>query len=136
MKVDVRHVDDVIIVDFEGRLVAGTGDELLREVINELLAEGWKKILLNLSQTTRIDSAGVGELVASYKLAHRFGSEVKIWLEAGRVRKVLELSRIVVTIDVYDNENEALADFAETDFAEGGRGDDGGGIEDDDTQAV
>ena len=48
MKVDVRHVGDVIIVDLEGRLVMGVGDELLRDVMNELVAEDWKKILLNL----------------------------------------------------------------------------------------
>ena len=39
MKVDVRHADDVIIVDLEGRLVMGVGDELLRDVINQLVAE-------------------------------------------------------------------------------------------------
>ena len=35
--------DDVIIVDLEGRLVMGVGDELLRDVMNELVAEGWTK---------------------------------------------------------------------------------------------
>ena len=28
MKVDVRHVGDIIIVDLDGRLVMGVGDEL------------------------------------------------------------------------------------------------------------
>ena len=56
MKVDVRHFDDVIIVDLEGRLVGGVGDELLRDVVNELLAEGWKKIVLNLKAVTVLDS--------------------------------------------------------------------------------
>lgn len=111
MKVDVRQEDDVIVVDFEGRLVAGTGDELLREVVNELLAEGYKKILLNLAKATRIDSAGVGELVASIKLGKRFDSAVKVWLTGGRVRDVLELSHILPAIDVYDSEAEALASF-------------------------
>jgi hypothetical protein len=69
MKVDVRHVDDVILVDLEGRLVMGVGDELLREVINELLAEGWKKIVLNLRAVTIMDSSGMGELVSGWKIA-------------------------------------------------------------------
>jgi len=111
MKVDVRKEDDVIVVDFEGRLVAGTGDDLLREVVNELLAEGYKKILLNLAKTTRIDSAGVGELVASIKLGKRFDCVVKVWLVGGRVRDVLELSQILPAISVYDNEADALASF-------------------------
>ena len=59
MKVDVRHVDDVIIVDLEGRLVMGVGDELLRDVMNQLIAEDWKKILLNLRKVTIIDTGGL-----------------------------------------------------------------------------
>lgn len=115
MKVEVRKTDnEVIVVDFRGRLVAGPGEELLREVMNELLAEGWKKILLNLSEVPRIDSAGIGELVASVKLAKRFGCAVKVWLAGGRVRDVLELSQILPALDVYESEHGALTSFAES----------------------
>lgn len=112
MRVEVRKADNVIIVDFRGRLVAGTGEELLHEVMDELLAEGWTKILLNLSQVPRIDSAGIGELVASVKLAKRMGSAVKVWLAGGRVLEVLELSQILPALDVYETEKAALDSFA------------------------
>ncbi len=111
MKVDVRKVEEVIVVDLKGRLVAGTGEELLHEVMNELLAEGWKQILLNLTEVPRIDSSGIGELVASVKLAKRMGTTVKVWLSGGRVRDVLELSRILPALDVYEEEKDALAAF-------------------------
>ncbi len=111
MKVGVRKMGEVIVVDFRGRLVAGTGEELLHEVMNELLAEGWKRILLNLTEVPRIDSSGIGELVASVKLAKRFGSTVKLWLSGGRVRDVLELSRILPALDVYEDEHDAIASF-------------------------
>lgn len=111
MKVEVRKKEDVIVVDFRGRLVAGPGEELLRDVMNELLAEGWKKILLNMTEVPRIDSAGIGELVASVKLAKRFHGAVKVWLAGGRVRDVLELSQILPALDVYDSEQSALVSF-------------------------
>lgn len=112
MKVEVRRVDNVVVVDFRGRLVSGTGEELLHEVMNELLAEGYKKILLNLCEVPRIDSAGIGELVASVKLAKRFECTVKVWLAGGRVRDVLELSQILPALDVYMDEQSALTSFA------------------------
>ena len=113
MEVDVRKSDETIIVDLRGRLVAGVGDELLRDVINELLAEGWKRILLNLTGVSRIDSSGIGELVASVKLAERFESSVKVLLTGGRVRDVLELSQLLPRLDVYEIEEEALAAFSD-----------------------
>ena len=113
MRVDVRQTDDVIIVDLKGRLVSGTGDRLLNEIMNELLATNWSKILLNLSEVTKIDSAGIGELVASVKLAERFGSQVKLLHVQGQIRDILELSQILPLLAIYDSEPAAVAAFDE-----------------------
>ncbi len=111
MKVDVRHADDVIIVDLEGRLVMGVGDELLRDVINELVAEDWKKILLNLRRVTIIDSSGIGEVVSGWKLARRFGASVKLLRPAPQVERTLKLTQLLPLLEVYDEETEAVASF-------------------------
>ena len=113
MRVDVRHDDDVIIVDLKGRLVSGTGDRLLNEVMNELLAASWSKIVLNLSEVTKIDSAGIGELVAGIKLAERFESQVKLLHVRGQIRDILELSQILPLLSIYDSEAAAIAAFDE-----------------------
>ena len=117
MRVDVRQNGEVIIVDLQGRLVSGTGDQLLRDVMNELLAASWTKILLNLSEVSKIDSAGIGELVASIKLARRFGSKVKLLHVRGQIRDILELSQILPLLEIYESEPSAIEAFAETDAA-------------------
>ncbi len=111
MRVDVRKSDDVIIVDLDGRLVSGTGDKLLREIMNELLGANWTKIVLNLSKVSKIDSAGIGELVASIKLAERFGSRVQLLHVRGQIRDILELSQILPLLEVHDSEEEVIAAF-------------------------
>ena len=113
MKADVRLAGEVIIVDLEGNLVAGVGDEVLTQVMNELVAKEYKKILLNLSRISKIDSCGIGEIVASAKLGERFGSAVKLINLSKQVRSVLDLTRILPLLEVHDNEKEALAAFAE-----------------------
>jgi anti-sigma B factor antagonist len=111
MKVDVRHVGDVIIVDLEGRLVLGVGDELLREVVNELLAEDWKKILLNLDRVTIMDSSGIGELVSSWKLARRFDAKIKLIRPGDSVKQTLHLTQILPLLEVFEDETEAVNSF-------------------------
>ena len=115
MRVDVRKTEEVIIVDLKGRLVSGTGDQLLRKIINELLAASWPKILLNLSEVSKIDSAGIGELVAGIKLAERFDSKVKLLHVRGQIRDILELSQILPLLEVYDSEQSALEAFGDSD---------------------
>jgi len=113
MKVGVRQSGEVIIVDLEAPLVAGVGDELLSDVMNELLSKKWKKILLNLSQVSKIDSCGIGEIVASVKLGERFGSMVKLINLSKQVRNVLDLTQILPMLEVHESEQDALAAFAE-----------------------
>lgn len=112
MHVDVRKQNDVVIVDFEGRLVAGDGDEVLAKVVDELLAENYKKILLNLSEVDYIDSMGLGELVQSYKLAQRFGAALHLLQPRDRVKKSLHLTKLLPLFPIHENEADALKSFA------------------------
>lgn len=111
MRVDVRRRDDVVIVDLEGRLVAGVGDELLREVLDELLGEGWNKILLNLEGVTLMDSSGIGEVVAGWKLARRVGGQLKLLRPGERVEQTLKLTQILPLVEVFADEERAVASF-------------------------
>lgn len=112
MRADVRHAKDVIIVDFKGDLVTEDGEEMLRDVVSELIAEGWTKILLNLARVKRLDSSGVGELVASWKLAHEFGAALKLLRPGDRVKHTLHLSQILPLLEVFEDEGAAVDSFA------------------------
>jgi anti-sigma B factor antagonist len=111
MHVEVRKSADVVIVDMSGKLVGGLGDRILHDVVDELLAEGWKKILLNLSGVKYLDSAGVGELVASLRLAKHFGCTLKLLNLHEHVRKTLHFAALLPVFEVYDRESEALEQF-------------------------
>jgi anti-anti-sigma factor len=112
MHVEVRRRDDVVIVDLAGKLTAGLGDELLRDTIDELLRESWRKILLNLSAVSFMDSAGVGELVAGLKRVRRAGAELKLLNAGERVQSTLYIARLLPIFELYQDEKEALAHFA------------------------
>lgn len=111
MHVEIRKQADIVILDLKGKLTAGLGDQILRESIDEFLAEGWKRILINLSEVSFIDSAGVGELVAGLRTSRRFGAELKLLLTNERVRSTLYTARLLPIFDIHDSEDDALAGF-------------------------
>jgi anti-sigma B factor antagonist len=114
MHVEIRKASDVVIVDLSGKLTIGLGDQILRETLDELLAEGWKKILLNLSGVSFMDSAGVGELVSGLRTAKRLGSALKLLSISERVQSTLFISKLLPIFEIYESEAAALADFART----------------------
>ena len=109
--VEVRPAGDVVVVDLMGKLTSGLGDQILRETVDELLAEGKRKILLNLSEVSFLDSAGVGELVAGLRTAQRFGADLKLLSTSDRVQSTLFMARLLPVFEMYRDEGEALARF-------------------------
>ena len=55
MQIEERSVGEVTILDLKGRMTMGEGDELLKDKINSLVNQGFKKILLNLEGVPYID---------------------------------------------------------------------------------
>ena len=108
MNIETRKKGDVVIVDFQGRLAVGVGDEVLPRLIEQLLSEGNRKILLNLSEMDYIDSNGLGELVQTLKTSKRFGASLRLLKPQDRVKKTLRLTNLLPMFSVYESEAEAL----------------------------
>ena len=100
-----------MILDLKGKLTAGLGDQILREAIDELLAEEKKKVVLNLSEVSFLDSTGVGELVAGLRTARRFGAHLKLLNVGERVYSTLDMARLLPTFEIFRDEGEAVRSF-------------------------
>ena len=111
MRINVRHQEDVVVAELVGRLQVGAGEVDLHQLIDELLADGYRKILLDLSQVPSIDSTGIGELVASLKVTRELDGQLKILSLPEGIRHVLGMAQILPMFDVYRSESEALASF-------------------------
>jgi len=70
-------------------------------------------ILLNLAGVTFIDSCGLGELVASQVSAGNKGGKIKLVGLTEALREILTVSRVLSVFDCYENEADALQDFAD-----------------------
>lgn len=114
MHVDVRKRDDVVVLELQGKLTAGLGDQLLRDAIDELLGEGWRKVLVNLSAVGFMDSAGVGELVSGLRTAQRVGADLRVLNTNERVHSTLSVARLLPIFKIYASEDEALVEFAKS----------------------
>jgi anti-anti-sigma factor len=111
MDIAVRKQGDVTVVDFKGRLAIGVSDSLLPGVISEILKDGSKKILLNLSEMDYIDSNGLGELVQAYRESQRKGASLRLLKPQDRVAKTLRLTNLLPMFSVYDSEDDAMQAF-------------------------
>lgn len=111
LKMNLREVDGVGIVGIEGRIVLGEESSALREQVKNMLAEGQKKIVLNMDSVSYIDSAGLGALVASHHSARAQGASMKLSNVGTRFREILQVTKLLTVFEVYDSEASAIHSF-------------------------
>jgi anti-sigma B factor antagonist len=114
LKMTNREVDGVSVVALEGRIVLGEESNALREKVKSLLAEGKKKIVLNMDNITFIDSAGLGTLVAAHHSAKSQGSSLRLCHLGSKFQEVLQITKLLTVFDVFDTEAAAVASFSKT----------------------
>jgi anti-anti-sigma factor len=107
-----RVSGDVTIVDLAGRCTLGEPTELLDRELKKLLDGGCRKLLLNLTELSQIDSTGVSTIVATYVSLRRLKGEVKLLHPTGRVQTVLEITHMLQVIPNFEDEATAIASFS------------------------
>ena len=112
LKMTNREVDGVSIVSMDGRIVLGEESNALREKIKSLIAEGKKKIVLNMDNITFIDSAGPGTLVAAHHSAQTQGAGLRLCHLGSKFQEVLQITKLLTVFEVFNTEAEAVASFS------------------------
>lgn len=107
-----RLSGDVTIVDLRGRCTLGDETEDLGRELKKLIDGGCRKLLLNLTELSQIDSTGVSTIVAAYVTLRRLKGEVKLLHPTGRVQTVLEITHMLQVIPNFEEEAAAVASFS------------------------
>src|SRR5436305_2324968 len=111
LKIATREVAHVTILDIHGRIVLGEEIGALRDAVRSLIADGKKKIILNLVGVDYIDSSGVGELVGSFTTVRNAGGELKLLNLTQKVEDVLHVTKLYTVFDIKDDEFTAVKSF-------------------------
>jgi len=62
LQISTRESDDVTVLDLTGRIVACPDSDLLSPHLQELVAKGASKLLLNLTAVTQMDNWSINAI--------------------------------------------------------------------------
>lgn len=111
IQASTRAVNGVAIVDISGQLRLGEATGKLRSVVQQLINDGYRKIVINLNGVVHIDSSGIGELMSNYTSVRNQGGELKLMNLQKNVRNLLQITRLFTVFDVHENEDSAIRAF-------------------------
>jgi anti-anti-sigma factor len=110
LSLETRHQGDVIIVHCQGRIVYRDEAAALSRVVGEVMPHA-RKLVLDLSGVSSIDSAGIGELALLHTWAQKENADFKVAGPNMLVRSLLGLTNLDSVLDIHSSVDNALEAF-------------------------
>lgn len=112
MLVRRRTEGDICILELDGLLTRGDGDVQLRNAVQEAVEDGYRKLVLDLRKTRRMDSSGLGELIRAKSVIQDSSGQVVLTGVRDKVQDVLEMTRLIGVFEEFDSPEDALMEIA------------------------
>lgn len=105
---EYKHVD---LVEVSGRIDSSTAP-LLEQALKKIMKEGRYRIVVDLTETEFMSSAGLRALIATLKEVRRFNrGDLRIASMPPKIARAFELAGFLELFKVYDNTVDAVGSF-------------------------
>lgn len=113
MEINVRKEDGVTLIGVEGAMVMqNEGFPIMKRVVKELKS-GQRRFVIDLGKVEKMDSAGVGELVAINVAVKEKGGRFHMANFDEKIGKIIQMALIHKLIPTFETQKEAIAAFGD-----------------------
>jgi anti-sigma B factor antagonist len=112
MEIVERRIGNVAILRLIGRLELDDGDVILRDHVDRLVAQGHVNVVLDLTDVSRMDSAGIGMLVGKYMTVKNRGGMLRLLHLTDRTSRLLHVTRLETVFEIFEDEAAVLKSFS------------------------
>jgi anti-sigma B factor antagonist len=111
LKVTHREQDGISILQLKGRLTLGPEDEVLNDEIQHALTVRRVRVVIDLSGLNKMDSAGLGSLLAARAELTQAGGGLALVNLKSAYMKALAVARLETVFQVFGSEQDAINSF-------------------------
>lgn len=102
MPIDMKQLETgIAVVTISGRLVLGKDEERLEAVTGELIKQGQKRFVYDISALDYADSSGIGTLVACLTNIKKAGGDLRMAGANRRMMRLFQMTGVQTLISLY-----------------------------------
>jgi anti-sigma B factor antagonist len=109
MKSSTTRQGDITVITLEGNLMGGPDATTLNSTLHQLLGEGSRRIVLDLSGVQFINSSGLGLLIGGVNTMRSAGGSLKVAGASEKVRTLIKITKLEQVFELYSTVAEAVA---------------------------
>lgn len=110
MNINEERLNDVLVCMLEGQIKMDNSPEL-RKAFDNLVKREEKKIILDFSQVSYIDSSGLATLIEMFQRLKKIGGRLRFSNMNQKVMSVFEITRLNEFFEIFQTREMALKDF-------------------------
>ena len=103
---------EVVCVHIPPQLTSANADELIR-LLRDLVEKGTVRIVLDMQETRRVDSSGIGAIVSRISYLRSHQGDVRLAAVQDFVKKVLQITHLDKILQIYPTCEKAVESFKE-----------------------
>ena len=107
MKIKDEKMDDIIICNLEGEIDINTSLEL-RKVFDKFINNNQKKIIIDFSYVSYIDSSGLATLIEMLQRLKKIGGNLYLVNLSDRIKNIFEVTKLIKLFLIFDNKDLAI----------------------------
>ena len=112
MDISVRKRQETQVIQLRGQLRLGPAVDELRQIMEEALANGDTRIVINLAEVPMIDSSGIGLLVRFLASTKQRGGGLKLVQPSKFAIQTLRLVGVLNLFEIFNDDEAAVESFA------------------------
>ncbi len=115
MSIEINHREmdgGVVLIAIAGRVMLGPESQRIESLTAELLQQGQRKLVFDMSGVTQIDSTGIGRFISALNKVMQAGGRMHMAGATGAVREGFRVTRLDRVFKFYNSVEEATQSLA------------------------
>lgn len=102
-----------IVLEFKGNVMGGPDNVKLNEKLHELIDQGKKNIVVDLSRVKFMNSSGLGMLIGALTTMRNAGGDLRICNASDKIESLLIVTKLITVFKHFRSLDEAVESFSQ-----------------------
>lgn len=108
MDIQIKHENGILLLQPQEKSLEGANSKIFKSKIIDLIDQGNKVIVLNISKIEFMDSSGLGCLISILKLLATIQGKIVLCGAQEAVIRIFNLTRLNIVFEIFTTEKDAL----------------------------
>ena len=111
MPIKEQMMGDVAVIELKGKLMGGQETTAVHSKVKDLVANGVKKVVIDLAKVTWMNSTGLGALMGSMTSLRNADGDLKLCHVTDKVKSLFMITKLITIFDTFDSVEDAINAF-------------------------